>query len=375
MAKARKTGGMKTFALLLLAGTLASGCMVSKEDYIKKAVRADELEDRNVTLQQKLDDQKIAEEGLRARIADLESLLNASDKKARSAQARITDLLARQDTISGEKSTLASELDGARKALKAAREEGEAAKESLSQARTEQTRRDQECAQRIAKLDAQLEQTRTRITNLETERDVLSEARQKSTSEKDEKLQEVSRSYEGLLAAIKQEAEQACQNELEGQHRDLVAHYEPRIEEIRGQALAYQAALERLTILVPFRARDETLFQGATATLKPEGRAMLNAVAKILETEPDRMIHVGVYGDRDPKAAVNDKTPGPWENTSARAAAIARHLVEKSGISPNRIIAAGYGDSNPVAPGETKEGRAKNRRVEIKLLLPEMIRE
>jgi chemotaxis protein MotB len=53
----------------------------------------------------------------------------------------------------------------------------------------------------------------------------------------------------------------------------------------------------------------------------------------------------------------------------ARAAAVARAFVD-SGIEPKRLVVRGFGDSRPVADNKTADGRARNRRVEIRLAPP-----
>ncbi len=54
-----------------------------------------------------------------------------------------------------------------------------------------------------------------------------------------------------------------------------------------------------------------------------------------------------------------------WELSTSRATSVARLLIDKYGVPPNRIGAIGYGEFRPVASNETPEGRAKNRRVVI----------
>jgi chemotaxis protein MotB len=63
--------------------------------------------------------------------------------------------------------------------------------------------------------------------------------------------------------------------------------------------------------------------------------------------------------------------PSNWELSSARATTVGRYLVEHSEIDPRRIIAAGYGEFRPVAPNDTREGRARNRRVDLVVLFPQ----
>jgi OOP family OmpA-OmpF porin len=76
--------------------------------------------------------------------------------------------------------------------------------------------------------------------------------------------------------------------------------------------------------------------------------------------------------NRDSKVTLSGYTD--WTGTKAynlklsdrRVAAVKSYVVKK-GIDPSRISGRGYGESNPIASNRTKEGRAKNRRVEIKV--------
>jgi hypothetical protein len=50
---------------------------------------------------------------------------------------------------------------------------------------------------------------------------------------------------------------------------------------------------------------------------------------------------------------------------------VARYLAERGEIAPNRLGAAGFGEFHPVAPNDTREGRARNRRVDLVVLFPQ----
>ena len=58
--------------------------------------------------------------------------------------------------------------------------------------------------------------------------------------------------------------------------------------------------------------------------------------------------------------------PTNWELAGARAASVVR-LLESTGIDSTKLIASSYGDNFPVASNDTEEGRAQNRRIEIRL--------
>ena len=57
--------------------------------------------------------------------------------------------------------------------------------------------------------------------------------------------------------------------------------------------------------------------------------------------------------------------PSNWELSVARAANTVNFLENAAGMNPERLSATGYGQQRPVAPNDTREGRALNRRVEI----------
>ncbi len=64
--------------------------------------------------------------------------------------------------------------------------------------------------------------------------------------------------------------------------------------------------------------------------------------------------------------------PSNWELSSARAITVGRYLSEHDGISPTRLAAAGYGEFRPVTSNDSREGRARNRRVDLVILFPHL---
>jgi outer membrane protein OmpA-like peptidoglycan-associated protein len=99
-------------------------------------------------------------------------------------------------------------------------------------------------------------------------------------------------------------------------------------------------------------------FQTGRSALKPESFVVLNEVAASLVANPEIRIEIAGYTDSTGSAAVNLRLSG------ARAIAVRAYLASK-GVSPDRMIARGYGKENPVAPNSTADGRAQNRRVEL----------
>jgi chemotaxis protein MotB len=106
---------------------------------------------------------------------------------------------------------------------------------------------------------------------------------------------------------------------------------------------------------------DKVLFGSGNAQLQVGGQPLLDAVAAVLAdiTNP---ILINGYTDNVPIATA--QFPSNLYLSGARAAAVAEYFMTK-GLSAHRLTAAGHGDLDPVAPNDTAEGRAKNRRVEI----------
>jgi chemotaxis protein MotB len=55
-----------------------------------------------------------------------------------------------------------------------------------------------------------------------------------------------------------------------------------------------------------------------------------------------------------------------WELSSARAIAVVEYLIG-AGVQPNHLVAAGFGEHQPIDPGTTEESKSRNRRIELKL--------
>ena len=100
------------------------------------------------------------------------------------------------------------------------------------------------------------------------------------------------------------------------------------------------------------------LFDFNSAEVKSEAHPMLNEAVLIMEKNPDLKVEVDGHTDSIGPAAYN------MTLSEKRAEAIKDHFVSR-GIDPNRLTTKGFGLTNPAVSNDTKEGRAKNRRVEL----------
>jgi len=114
----------------------------------------------------------------------------------------------------------------------------------------------------------------------------------------------------------------------------------------------------------PFQFRVNLIFFDFDSDkLRPESTADLQEAVRLLQEYPDLKVEIQGHTDSVGPADYNLRL------SQRRAEAVKRYLVEH-GISPDRLVAKGYGETHPVAPNDTEENRQKNRRVEFKVLNP-----
>src|SRR4051794_6690292 len=109
---------------------------------------------------------------------------------------------------------------------------------------------------------------------------------------------------------------------------------------------------------------DKVLFDLGSADLRPDGRKVLDIVARSIAGMPN-MISVEGHTDNRP---ISGRYPSNWELSTGRASTVVRTISGKYGIKANRISASGYADQRPIKSNSTEAGRARNRRVEIVLI-------
>ena len=107
---------------------------------------------------------------------------------------------------------------------------------------------------------------------------------------------------------------------------------------------------------------SDVLFDSGRAELKPQNIRTLQKIADIVGKTPNI---INIIGHTDNIAIHNRHFSSNWELSTARACVTARYLIEKMGIQPSRIYAAGHAEYDPIQSNRTPQGRAANRRVEI----------
>jgi outer membrane protein OmpA-like peptidoglycan-associated protein len=128
-------------------------------------------------------------------------------------------------------------------------------------------------------------------------------------------------------------------------------------------AICWRRRHHRRPCLPPPPAKEKLVLRGVhfdfnKANIRPGDAAVLDEVAAILKSHPNVVVNVNGYCDAIGSEAYNLKL------SERRAEAVVDYLV-KAGIPESRLIPHGYGKTNFVAPNDTPEGRAQNRRVEL----------
>ncbi|SMC19390.1 chemotaxis protein MotB [Desulfacinum hydrothermale DSM 13146] len=107
---------------------------------------------------------------------------------------------------------------------------------------------------------------------------------------------------------------------------------------------------------------DQLLFESGRAELKPKAYKALEKFAVFLRQAPYR---VYVDGHTDSRPVSGRRFASNDELSLARAMAVARFFVDKARVPPEKVAVGAYGDTQPLMPNTTPEGRRMNRRVEL----------
>ncbi len=325
-----RRGGIRV--AVALGVLVLAGCGVGRDEYLRAVDQAQTLKARLGSAEQEL----AAE---RARVAalgrDLQACKDRSAKLAeegKTLKAQLAEAVAGaaewQDRARGRE----ADLDVCGRARREAEIQAQALSEKLEA---------QQRAARVERMDlqARLEECRTGMADLKARLDLVEAERRRAEQEKREKLDEVSQTYEGLLKGMEKEVE------------------------------AGRVVIEQLKGRLSVKVLDEILFDSGSARIKPEGREVLRRLGEMLKARTDKAIVIEGHTDNVPIAgALAERFPSNWELSTARATSVVRFLQDEVGVQPERLSAVGFGPYRPVASNNTPEGRARNRRIEIKLV-------
>ncbi len=131
----------------------------------------------------------------------------------------------------------------------------------------------------------------------------------------------------------------------------------------KGLADKISAEIEDRGLII--RISESAFFDLGSADLKDQARGILDLFGDILNDIPN---YLRIEGHTDNLPITTSIFPSNWELSTNRATVCIRYLIENYGMSPNRISAMGYSEYRPVTDNDSREGRDKNRRVDIVVL-------
>jgi chemotaxis protein MotB len=138
------------------------------------------------------------------------------------------------------------------------------------------------------------------------------------------------------------------------------------VANLKEELKAGQVEVKQLRDGLRVNVAQDILFDSGSAALDKNGIEVLHRVATQLKKAPHQIMVIGHTDNKPIGPALIERYPSNWELAGARAASVVR-LFDDSGIPVKRLLAVSMADIRPVASNKTAEGRARNRRIEIRL--------
>jgi chemotaxis protein MotB len=223
----------------------------------------------------------------------------------------------------------------------------------------------------VGALETEVARLETRVRDLERSNKALDAERVALVDEMEDLRQErevLSADVAKLAKTKELLSEHLRQRESEVEELSkLKTTYRGLVDDLESEVSAGQIQIEQLREGIRLNLAQDILFRSGSSKLEGTGVAVLRKVAGQLR----QMTHtVEVQGHTDDvplSAALTARYGTNWELAAARAASVVR-LFEEEKVDPGRLTAVSYGEFAPVASNDTPEGRARNRRIDIRLM-------
>ncbi|MDF1616820.1 OmpA/MotB family protein [Petrocella sp. FN5] len=124
-------------------------------------------------------------------------------------------------------------------------------------------------------------------------------------------------------------------------------------------------ALNFVKITIP----GEALFDSGQAVIKPEALNVISILGEMIQGQNFETYNVQIEGHTDNVPISTVFFPSNWELSASRAIAVGKYLIDNMGFSEEKIACTGYGEYRPIVSNDSSANRAKNRRVEMKIVL------
>ena len=360
-AEAARLAAARTAALQALIDDL-------KRQDAEKAASLAHLTGSASTLQSQLT------EAEKQRLVDA-AAAEALREKLKSSDAELTAMtlaLEEQRKKAEDTLTLLAAADAATKDMASAKTQKDALLTAAQNILSQKDLQLAEQARNVALLNQQLAALRAQLAQLQG----MLDASAAKDSENNVQISALGTQLNQALAQVaaeqrkRAELEAAEADRLQAENQDLAKYR----SEFFGQLSTLLAGQPGVRVVGDrFVFSSEVLFQQGAADLATEGQDQIAQVVNTLQrVVPDIppglnwIIRVDGHTDDVPLSGTGDFHDN-WELSQARALSVVRYMTDVLGFPPDRVAAAGFGQYQPVAAGETAEARALNRRIELKL--------
>lgn len=282
---------------------------------------------------------------LTRQISELTSLLSLEKSKGKSSGDELAALQASLASLRGENSRLSGLVGSEDEKSKDAQQRFAAASKNLD----DQKSLSNEALAKVDALNQQLSALRRQMAAIQ-EALAAAEAKDKDSQTR---ISDLGARLNVVLAKQVQEL-QRYRSDFFGRLRELLR--DRRDIRVVGDRFVFQS---------------EVLFPSGQALMTVEGLAAIDQLAAaIVELEKQIPKEIDwslqVDGHTDARPINSPQFPSNWELSSARATSVVKYLISR-GVSARRLVAAGYGEFQPLEDGATEEILRRNRRIELKL--------
>jgi len=277
----------------------------------------------------------------------------ALDRQVRADRETVTVRLREMAQLSQQMRALAAlrdELERQVRALSARADTAEAEARSAQSELTQERRLSESARAQVALLGRQLEDLRAEISRLASALDAA------EAKDRDQQVQ---------IANLGQRLNQALAQRVEDLQR-YRSEFFGRLRDALGNRPGIQVVGDRFVL------QSEVLFAVGSADLSPDGTESIKGLARLVlglvhdvPTDLPWILRVDGHADRS-QIRRGAAFASNWELSAARAITVVKLLIAE-GVPPQRLAATGFGEFQPIDPGDSPEARARNRRIELRL--------
>ena len=181
------------------------------------------------------------------------------------------------------------------------------------------------------------------------------------TTAKKEQLEKDMASMQTATDQLKAELEKTKQATV-----SMQSTYEGLVGQLKNEVSSGNVTIQQMRDGIRVNLAQDILFKSGSANLDKAGKDLLSKVADELKSSNYEVAVIGHTDNQKIGSALAQRYPTNWELGSARASQITRLFMD-AGIAESRMLAVSAADGRPRGDNGTDEGRAQNRRIEIRL--------